>query len=106
MKNNMKTNFDIDDYSSYSSVVNTLQGDASLGKEAIIQISDLYFAKLKEQAEYESMAGIAKMDSIHLRHCIESILNHLKIALPISVINGERIIQLDKDSISENKNVL
>jgi len=101
----MNTKINIDDYSSYSSVVSTLQGDKILGKNAIVELVDLYFSKKTEQSQLEAASTRALLEAASLKHSIGHIASHLNMTYPFTIVFEDRVIQFDKDGIVEVNNV-
>ena len=102
----MKKLFDVDEFSSFSSVVSALQGDLIVGKESLIELSEMYFdaEKTHKKAMEEAIRTQGELEG--LRHNIGYILKHLNLEVPLTIVSENKVIQIQDSTVIEIKNVI
>lgn len=91
---------------SYSGIVAKIQGDIEIGKQIICELSNQYFELESEINEAEKKLQALRVSISLCSQGIDHTIKHLKLELPLSIVTEEGIINISKETILLQKNVL
>jgi hypothetical protein len=109
-KTDVITRFNLDDLTSFSGVVNEIQGDENVAKEVLLFAFEKVQKQKKLIAEWERDLEIAKSNLSRIEGITDLVFQHMKFTKPMALIvdkeTYKEILVISDSAVTLEKNVL
>lgn len=109
-KTDVITRFNLDDLTSFSGVVNEIQGDENVAKEVLLFAFEKVQKQKKLIAEWERDLEIAKSNLSRIEGITDLVFQHMKFTKPMALIvdkgTFKEILVISDSAVTLEKNVL
>jgi len=109
-KTDVITRFNLDDLTSFSGVVNEIQGDENVAKEVLLFAFEKVQKQKKLIAEWEKDLEIAKSNLSRIEGITDLVFNHMKFTKPMALVidkgTFKEILVISDSAVTLEKNVL
>lgn len=109
-KTDVITRFNLDDLTSFSGVVNEIQGDENVAKEVLLFAFEKVQKQKKLIAEWEKDLEIAKSNLSRIEGITDLVFDHMKFTKPMAIVIDKgafkEILVISDSAVTLEKNVL
>ena len=109
-KNDVITRFNLDNLTSFSGVVNEIQGDENVAKEVLLFAFEKVQKQKKLITEWERDLEIAKSNLSRIEGITDLVFNHMKFTKPMALVidkgTFKEILVISDSAVTLEKNVL